>query len=212
MSKASQVVAAALGVSAALLGLEHGYFETRQSGSTSFLTNAIGPPCDRGSAWHACEPAVTVVRHFPLTGWLAMIAAVAVGIWATVLATRRRSAMAMALLVLVLFLVGGGFVTVLYGGLAAIAANRSNADPRWWRTHVPRPTTWLLAGLWPWLLVVYLAWAAATWVVGALSNAMMLRVAPIQTALTPVLLTLIVASGIAKDRATAAPAASPEPD
>jgi hypothetical protein len=212
MSKASRVVATALGVSAALLGVEHGYFESRQSGPTGFVANAIGPPCDRGRAWHACEPALTVVRHFPLTGWLSILVAVAMGVWATAFVTRRRGAVGLALLVLVLFLVGGGFVTLLYGGLAAIAAARSDADPRWWRTHVPRLATRLLAGLWPWLLVVYLAWAAAAWVVGALSNTVMLWVAPVQTALTPVLVALIVASGIANDRAAVGALCAPAAD
>jgi hypothetical protein len=64
------MIAIALGVAAAPFGLEHGYFETRQSYSTGFVTNAIGAPCDNGMAWHPCEPALTVVRHFPLPGRL----------------------------------------------------------------------------------------------------------------------------------------------
>ena len=57
-----------------------------------------------------------------------------------------------------------------------------------WRTRVGPG---LPAGLWPWLLIVYRAWAAASWVIAAISSSLMRRPTPAVTAATPVVLMLI---------------------
>ena len=72
---ATRIVATTIGVVAGLLGLEHGYFETLQGNAapSAALISAIGPPCQPETAWHACEPAFTLVPSFFVTGFLAMI-------------------------------------------------------------------------------------------------------------------------------------------
>jgi hypothetical protein len=65
-----------------------------------------------------------------------------------------------------------------------------------WRTRVGPG---LPAGLWPWLLIVYRAWAAASRVIAAISSSLMRRPTPAVTAATPVVLTLISLSALAHD-------------
>ena len=62
-------------VVAGLLGLEHGYVETLQGNAapSAALISVIGPPCQPETAWHACEPAFTLVPSFFVIGLLAMI-------------------------------------------------------------------------------------------------------------------------------------------
>jgi hypothetical protein len=73
-------MAAAFGAGAGLLGLEHGFFEARQGSATpgGLVIHAIGPPCQQHTAWHGCEPALTVIPRFRITGIAAMLLAVAV--------------------------------------------------------------------------------------------------------------------------------------
>jgi hypothetical protein len=51
-NKATRAVALVLGVTAGLLGLEHGYFETRQGNLVpdSVVISAIGSPCQPSQA------------------------------------------------------------------------------------------------------------------------------------------------------------------
>lgn len=66
-------MATALGVAAGLLGLERGYFETLQGNvaPNAVMISAIGPPCQPATAWHACEPALTLIPGFLVTVVLA---------------------------------------------------------------------------------------------------------------------------------------------
>jgi hypothetical protein len=93
-----------------------------------------------------------------------------------------------------LFVAGGGFTTMWFGLLAGIAATQITAPPARWRTWLGSRLTRLLARLWPWLLIAYLAWAAGSWIVAAVSNAVMLRLTPAVTAATPLVLVLILLS------------------
>jgi hypothetical protein len=80
---AARVVATAFGIGAGLFGLEHGFFETQQGNiaPSGLVISAIGPPCEPASAWHACEPALTVIPNFLVTGVVAMVVALVVLIW-----------------------------------------------------------------------------------------------------------------------------------
>ena len=91
---AARVVATAFGIGAGLFGLEHGFFETQQGNiaPSGLVISAIGPPCEPASAWHACEPALTLVPSFLVTGVLAMVVAVVVLIWAAAFVQRDHGA------------------------------------------------------------------------------------------------------------------------
>jgi hypothetical protein len=202
---AARVVATAFGIGAGVLGLEHGYFETQQGNvaPSGFVINAIGPPCEPASAWHGCEPALTVIPNFLVTGVLAMVAAMVVLIWAAAFVQRRHGGTVLLLLTAVLFLVGGGFFTLSYGVLAGIAGTRINTPLTWWRAHLPASISHGLARLWPWLLIAYAAWLAVSsligGLIGGLSAELLLRLTPATTAITPLILVLILVVAFAHD-------------
>ncbi len=62
---AARILAAAFGAGAGLLGLEHGFFETRQGSASpgGLVIHAIGSPCQPHSA---LTPAVTAATPFVL--------------------------------------------------------------------------------------------------------------------------------------------------
>lgn len=74
MRRATKTVAMSLGIVAGLAGLEHGYFEVLQGNTRtpSLAFPSMGPPCDPAVAWSACEPAMSIVPNFLITGILAM--------------------------------------------------------------------------------------------------------------------------------------------
>lgn len=197
-------MASALGVAAGLLGLEHGCFEALQGGAApdALLISAIGPPCDPATAWHACEPAFTIVPDFLVTGVLAMVVAGALLIWAAAFVQRPRGGAVLLLLTIVLFLVGGGFFTLWYGVVAGIAGVRIGAPLSWWRAHAATRTVRVLARLSPWVLIAYLVWDVASWFLGAAFGEFMARLSLGVTAATPVVLALIILSGFADDVTT----------
>jgi hypothetical protein len=199
--KAVPVVALAFGVGAGLLGLEHGTFELLQGNvaPSGFAISAIGSPCQPATAWHACEPAFTIVPNFLVTGLLAMVAAVAVFLWSVRFLGRTHGAAVLLGLTAVLFLVGGGFVTLIFGLIAVIAASRMGSPLDWWRAHLPPAGARLLAALWPWILIAYLAWDVASWVIGTFDIDAVLRITPVVTAMTPFLLVLILVASFAHD-------------
>jgi len=195
-----------LGVVAGLLGLEHGYFETLQGNAapSAALISAIGPPCQPETAWHACEPAFTLVPSFFVTGLLAMIVAVVVLIWAAVFVQRDHGGIVLLVLTVFLFLVGGGFYILWFGVVAGIAGTKIGAPLTWWRVHLPAGMARVLVRLWPWVLILYLVWVAASWFIGSAFGELMLRLTPLVTAATPVLLVLILLTSFACDTRTEA--------
>jgi len=199
--KAVPAVALAFGIGAGLLGLEHGFFELIQGNVAPAGPgiSAIGPPCQPATAWHACEPAFTVIPNFLVTGLLAMAAAIAVLTWAAGFLGRGHAAPIFLGLTGALFLVGGGFVTLIFCLIAVIAAAQIDSPLTWWRTHLPRASVRILSTLWPWILVAYLTWDVASWVIGSFANDLMLRVTPAVTAMTPFLLVLILVVSFAHD-------------
>ena len=202
--RAIRVVATSLGVAAGLLGLEHGYFETQQGNvaPSALFIIAIGPPCQPATAWHACEPAFTLIPSFLVTGVLAMVVAVVVLVWSAAFVQRDHGGVVLLLLAILLFLVGGGFYTLFFGVFAGIAGIKIGAPFPWWRAHLPTGTSRVLVRLWPWILIAYLAWVSASWFIGAAFSDLMLQLAPLVTVATPVLLVLILVTSFAYDTQT----------
>jgi hypothetical protein len=151
-----------------------------------------------------------VIPSFAATGIAAMLLAVAVLVWAAAFVTRPHGGLILLLLVAALFLAGGGFTTLWLGLLAGIAATQITAPPTRWRTWLGSRLTRLLARLWPWLFIAYLAWAAGSWIIAAISNAVMLALTPAVTVATPVVLALILLSALAHDSQQSQPAQQPE--
>lgn len=168
MRKATRIVAAMLGIIAGIAGLEHGYFEILQ-GSTrpaSLMFASWGPPCVPEEIWHACEPAMSILPNFLLTGILAMLLSLAIMAWSAGFIERKQGGLVLILLSIALLLFGGGFFPPIIG-LVGGAAGMQIHKPL---TGQPGSVTRFAAKLWPWPLVIFLVWVLGQFPVGYFFN------------------------------------------
>ncbi len=75
------------------------------------------------------EPALTVIPNLLVSGVLAVIVALTLGIWSVMFVERRYGGLVLISLSVLLLLVGGGFGPVLMGIILGIAATRIGAAP-----------------------------------------------------------------------------------
>jgi hypothetical protein len=169
MRKATKTVATCLGVVAGIAGLEHGYFEMLQ-GSTrpdGLAFPSWGPQhCDPAKVWHACEPAMSILPNFLVTGVLAILLSLAIIVCSTWFLQRKYGGLVLILLSIALLLFGGGFfppIIALFGGLAGTQINR---PLRGESSSITR----FVAKLWPWPLVIFLIWTLGQFPVGYFFN------------------------------------------
>ncbi len=169
MRKATRFVAAAIGVVAGIAGLEHGGFEILQGSvrPASLMFASMGPPCVPSQTWDACEPAMTILPNLLVTGSLAVIVSLLTIAWSATNLQRRSGAGVLAALSVVLLLFGGGFFPPLFGLIGAAAATQINRPlPAIGSSGVLR----FAATLWPWPLVVLVAWGLGQFLVGYFFN------------------------------------------
>ncbi len=166
-----RLTTAFLGLYAGLIAIQHGIFEILQGNRApdGLMFNAIGPPCQAEAAWHACFPAVTLIPNLFITGIAAVLAGLGMAVWAAVFAGRRRGGLILGALSLLVLLVGGGFVPVFIGLVAAATASRLNTPFR------PGGAGWrIFSGLWPWPLALMAIWLPGSWLLGYFFNEAML--------------------------------------
>ena len=150
--KAAQIAATALGVLAGLSGLEHGWFEIQQGNipPASLVFASMGSPCVAATAWHACEPALTLLPNLLAAGLLALLLALLVLVWSLFFIQSKHGGSLLIALSIVMLLVGGGFFPPLIG-LAGGAAGMQINKPR---TGKQDGLARFAAGLWPWPLAI----------------------------------------------------------
>jgi len=200
-NSATRIVASTVGVFAGLLGIEHGYFETLQGNVTpgSILIFAMGPPCQATRVWNGCEPAMTIMPNFFVTGVLAIIVSFIVILWAAAFVQRKNGGLVLILLSITLFLVGGGFASAVVGIFAGVAGTRIQAPFTWWRAHLSVNSRRFLATLWPWSLIAYLLWFPGEWILGYFFNEYLLNLGLMSLFLDLGLGLLAVLTGFAYD-------------
>jgi len=171
-TSATRITASVVGGYAGLLGAVHGCFEILQGDVVpgGIGIEAIGPPCQADVVWHACLPAMTVVPHMRATGVLAVLISLMALLWAVVASERRRGGLVLILLSILVLLFGGGFVSTFTGIIAGVAGTRIGAPPAIFRARYFR----LLAGLWPWSVVAFVAWSGGGWILGKFFNQAMI--------------------------------------
>jgi len=91
MRKATRIIAASFGILAGFGGLEHGYFEILQGNvrPESLMIASMGAPCVPEEIWNACEPAMTIIPNFLVTGILAMLLGLVTMVWAVAFVQRQ---------------------------------------------------------------------------------------------------------------------------
>jgi len=169
MRKATKTVATWFGVSAGIAGLEHGYFEILQ-GNTSpegLMIVSMGPPCVPEEIWNACEPAMTIIPNFLITGILAVIIGLLILIWSTAFVQRKNGGTILILLSIALLLFGGGIFPPLIGIVGGAAGVKINKPLT---RNQPGSILRFGAKLWPWPLVIFLVWVLGQFPVGYFFN------------------------------------------
>ena len=169
MRKATRTVAMYFGVLAGIAGIEHGIFEVLQGNAipTSLMIASMGPPCVPEKVWNACEPAMTVIPNFMVTGILAIIIGLAVLVWAAACLRRKNGGVVLILLSIALLLFGGGIFPPLIGIIGGATGMKINAP----QSRKPAGGfVRVLAKLWPGTLVVFVVWILGQWVVGYFFN------------------------------------------
>jgi hypothetical protein len=175
MRKATKTVASWFGIAAGVAGLEHGYFEILQGNTQpeSVVIASIGPPCVPEEIWNACEPAMTIIPNFLITGILAVIIGLLVLIWSAAFMQRKNGGVILILLSVALLLFGGGFfppLIGLVGGAAGLKIHKPIAGKQ------PSSMLRFAARLWPWPLVIFLVWVFGQLIVGYFFNDFMMRI------------------------------------
>lgn len=169
MRNASKSVAKWFGIAAGIAGIEHGYFEILQGNTRpeSLMIASMGPPCVPTEIWNACEPAMTIIPNFLVTGILAIIFGLAILIWSIAFIQRKHGGVVLILLSIALLMFGGGLFPPLIGiagGIAGLKINKSLGNKH------PGKFLQLIAMLWPWPLVIFMTWILGQWVVGYFFN------------------------------------------
>jgi hypothetical protein len=172
MRKATRISATALGLLAGGAGIEHGVFEMLQGNSVpdGLMIVSMGPPCVPEQAWNACEPAMTVVPSFLVTGILAVLFGAIVMVWSAGFVHRRNGGLVLMLLNVPLLLFGGGIFPPLIGFIGGLLATRINKPMNPEGSRLSGRLLWFLAAVWPWSLGAFVLWLLGQWVIGHFWN------------------------------------------
>ena len=169
MRKATKTVATWFGIAAGIAGIEHGYFEILQGNTKpeSLMIASMGHPCVPEEVWNACEPAMTVIPNFLLTGILAVTIGLLVLIWSAAFVGKKNGGMILILLSVALLLFGGGLFPPLIGIIGGVAGLKIN------KPLTGKQAKGLVGGaarLWPWPLVIFMVWIIGQWPAGYFFN------------------------------------------
>ncbi len=172
MRKATRISATILGLTAGGAGIEHGIFEVMQGNARpeGLMIASIGPPCVPEMSWNACEPAMTIIPNFLVTGILAIICGILVVVWSAFYIHKVRGGLVLILLCIPLLLFGGGIFPPVIGVVAGALATRIHKPLNPEGSRLSGGLLQVLAKLWPWSLALYVAWVLGQWVIGHFFN------------------------------------------
>jgi len=199
MRRATRVATTVLGLFAGGASIEHGIFEVLQGNvrPDGLMIASMGPPCQPEAVWNACEPAMTILPSFLITGILAILIGVAVLVWSVAFVQRKSGGLVLIGLSVLMLLFGGGLFPPLIGIIGGAVGTRINVPVK---ERPMRAAGRFFAGLWPWPLIVLSVWLLAQWVVGYAFNAFMLTYGLGSVLLILGLLALTPVSAAARDR------------
>jgi hypothetical protein len=197
MRKATRIIAASFGVLAGFGGLEHGYFEMLQGNvrPESIMVASMGAPCVPEEIWNACEPAMTIIPNFLITGILAMVLGLVTMVWAGVFVQRQQGGTILALLSFGLLLFGGGIFPPVIGIIGGVVGTRINTPVK----KQPGPVWKMLAKAWPWTIVVFFVWLFGQFVIGYFFNEFLMENAVIIPIMILGLLVFSILAGYGHD-------------
>jgi len=157
---------------------------------------SMGPPCDPEAVWHACEPAMSVIPNYLVTGILAVGIGLGTIVWAAGFIHRKRAGLVLTAFSVALLLVGGGLIPPVFGIIGGIMATRIHTPVKRGPTCVSRA----LARLWPWSLVAFFILLWAQFAIGFFFNDWFMRSGALIPVAILVLLVLSIFAAVAHDR------------
>jgi hypothetical protein len=172
MRRATRISASVLGLTAGLAGIEHGIFEVLQGNARSegLMISSIGPPCVPELSWNQCEPAMTVIPSFLVTGILAILLGLIITLWSAFFLQKKRGGLILILLCIPLLLFGGGIFPSLIGVIAGALGTRIHKPLNPEGSRLSGGLLRFLAVLWPWVLGLDVVWVLGQWIIGHFFN------------------------------------------
>ena len=172
MNRAVKTVALVFGLFAGGASIEHGIFEILQGPvrPEGIMIASMGLPCDPGLVWNACEPAMTIIPNFLISGILSVVIGLITLVWSLAFLNRKRGGVVLLGLSIIMLLVGGGIFPPLIGVVGGAVGTRINGQLK-----PPGPAAGFFSALWPWTLIVFAVWLLAQWVVGYFFNDFLLN-------------------------------------
>ena len=131
---------------------------------------SIGPPCVPELSWNQCEPAMTVIPSFLITGILAILFGIIIVIWSAFFVQKKHGGLVLILLSIPLLLFGGGIFPPLIGIIAGALGTRINKPLNPEGSRLSGGVLRFLAILWPWSLTLFVLWVLGQWVIGHFFN------------------------------------------
>ncbi len=200
MRKATWITARLLGLSSGLAAIEHGIFEILRGNTCpeGLVIASMGPPCDPEAVWNACEPAMTILPNFLVTGILTVLFGSLITVWSLGFLRRKGAGWVLLGLSILSLLFGGGFFPPLIGIVASLATMTI-------RKPFKQPGgafICFLGRLWPVPLVGYLVWVVAQWPIGYLFNDTFIDYMIYGVIFILLMLPLSVITAAARDRST----------
>jgi hypothetical protein len=172
MRRATRITATVLGLTAGGAGIEHGFFELLQGNARpeGLMIVSMGPPCVPELTWNACEPAMTIIPSFLITGIVALLLSIAVLVWSAFFVQKKHGGLILILLCIPLLLFGGGIFPPLIGIIAGVMGTRIHKPLNPEQSRLSGGLLRALAALWPWSLILYVVWVLGQWVLGYFFN------------------------------------------
>lgn len=189
-----------LGLFAGVAGIEHGYFEIARGSHAPEALGfpSMGPPCVPEQVWYACEPAMSVIPDFLITGLVASALGLLTIWWSLRRMERRWGGPGLIGLSLALLLTGGGIVPPVLGVIGGAAAALSSIAVR--RANPPGGFAALLASAWPWTVAGFFVFLLGSVGAGVMIPGFMDGFGVYFLAGTPALLVLALLTAWARDR------------
>lgn len=132
-NEATRIITVVLGITFAIGGLHHGFFEALQGNTRteSFVIQSIGPS---QLMWeHGTDEAVTIIPNFLATGIAAMVVSLLIIFWCVRFMHLRHGPLGFLLLFFLLTLVGGGIGHIFFFLPTWAYSTRIDKPLKWWR-------------------------------------------------------------------------------
>jgi hypothetical protein len=150
MKNTTRIFVSTFGAIMAMAGIEHGIGEILQGNVAPDGIMILSWPEAEFFRSLAGEPAMTILPNLLITGILAVLASLALLVWAVRFVDGKYGGQVMILLSIAMLLVGGGIFPPIFGILIGVVATRIHATGSTSKAQQPGGFRRFLARLWPW--------------------------------------------------------------